>query len=319
MAAPTALQLPLLDVPRPLVNAGRCFRRDTAASAGLSRPRLAALRATGEIREVVRGVFVDARVPDTPTTWLDALGLAVPRGAVIAGRSAAWAHGVDVRALGLTDGPLRVECVVPGHRRERRTGVSSRAVPVDDDVAEIGGIRCTSPLRTATDLLFQTPRHLALAAVDAMAHAGGFTSGMLMSEVERRKGQPGHRRALRLASLCEPLTESFGESWTRLRMLDAGFPRPAPQVRLWHDGRVEFRIDLGYPRLKVGVEYDGLEYHSTPRDLRADEARRDRIRDEYGWTLLVVNRGDILSRSLRFEQALGEVLGQEPRRRRRTW
>ena len=102
-------------------------------------------------------------------------------------------------------------------------------------------------------------------------------------------------------------------------MLDAGFPRPTAQVPLWRDGRVEFRIDLGYPGLRVGVEYDGLEHHSTPRDLRADEARRTRIREQYGWTLLVVDRGDILARSMRFELALGDVLGQEPRRRRRTW
>jgi hypothetical protein len=278
------------------------------------------LLASGDVREVVRGVFVDARTPDTPATWLDALGLAVPPGAVIAGRSAAWAHGIDVRALGRPGETPAVECIaLGGGRLERRTGVRSRAETLQDEVTELGGIRCTSPLRTAVDLLFQIPRHLALAAIDAMAHARWFTVGMLTAEVDRRRGHPGHRRALRLASSCEPRAESFGESWTRLRMLDAGFPRPTAQVPLWLDGRVEFRIDLGYPRLRVGVEYDGLEHHSTPRDVRADEARRTRIRQEYGWTLLVVDRGDILARSMRFELALGDVLGQEPRRRRRTW
>jgi len=122
-----------------------------------------------------------------------------------------------------------------------------------------------------------------------------------------------------MASLCDPLAESCGESWTRLRMLDAGFPRPVAQTPLGYEGRAESRVDLGYPGLRVGVEHDGLAFHSSAVDLRLDAARRTRIRDEHGWTLLVVGRGDVLGRSLRFERALGEVLGQEPRIRRRTW
>jgi hypothetical protein len=102
-------------------------------------------------------------------------------------------------------------------------------------------------------------------------------------------------------------------------MLDAGFPRPVAQVPLWSDGRVEFRIDLGYPERRIGVEYDGLAFHSTAADRRADEVRRAQIRDVYGWTVLVVGRGDILDRSLRFEEALGDALGQQPRISRRTW
>lgn len=318
MTPPTALQLPLLDVPRPLIHGGRCFRRD-AVPPVLTRSRLATLVASGEVREVVRGVFVDARAPDTPDTWLDALRLAVPPGAVVAGRSAAWAHGVDVRGLG-PPAPSVVECVASTRPRPgRRAGLRSRGEAVDGDVTEVGGVPCTTPLRTAVDLLFQVPRPLALAAADAMAHAGAFTADALAAAVERHADRTGFRRARRLAAACEPLAESFGESHTRLRILDAGFPRPVAQVPLGAGGRVEFRIDLGYPWLRVGVEYDGLEHHSTARDLRADEARRARIRDTYGWTLLVAGRGDVLGRSMHLELALGEVLGQEPRNRRRTW
>ena len=50
------------------------------------------------------------------------------------------------------------------------------------------------------------------------------------------KGGRNIDRARRLASFCEPRAESFGESWTRLRILDAGFPRPVAQVPLGSTG-----------------------------------------------------------------------------------
>jgi very-short-patch-repair endonuclease len=278
------------------------------------------LLAAGVLRQVVHGVFVDARAPDTPPTWLDALRLAVPSGAVVAGRSAAWVHGVDVRATGPPGAPHVVECVAPASARlARRRGIRCRAGPLDDDVDEVGGVRCTSPLRTAADLLSSLPRHVALAAVDAMAHQGLFTGYELRARLGRCGSGPGLRRARRLASQVDERTESFGESWTRLRIADARFPRPVAQVPLWRDGRVEFRIDLGYPALRIGVEYDGMQHHTSAVDRRDDEARRTRIRLEYGWTLLVVDRGDVLGRSLRLEEALGDLLGQAPRIRRRTW
>jgi very-short-patch-repair endonuclease len=167
--------------------------------------------------------------------------------------------------------------------------------------------------------LCQIQRHLALGAVDAMAHAGHFTVDELTARLARSELRPGLRRARRLAELCEPATESLAESWTRLRIIDAGLPRPRAQVSLGSPGHEEYRIDLGYPDERVGVEFDGLQYHSTAAARRRDEARRDRIRDVYGWRLLVVGRREILSRSSAFELALGELLGQQPKLRRRAW
>jgi len=188
----------------------------------------------------------------------------------------------------------------------------------DDDVEQLGRVRCTTPVRTAVDLLFQLRRHLALASVDAMAAAGMFTPAHLATEVRRWPDRRGYPMARRLASYCEPGAQSFGESWLRLRLLDAGFERPVVQVPLWWRDRVEYRLDLGYPWRRIGFEYDGLEFHSSAA-LRHDERRRTRIRAAYGWTVLVAGRGDVLGRSLRLEHAVGELLGRRPRTRRRTW
>jgi hypothetical protein len=322
MSSSGAAQL-ALDIPAPLVNDGRCFTREFAASIGLAGARLASALAAGAIREVVHNVFVDARTPDDPATWLAALRLAVPPGAVVAGRSAAWVHGIDVQPLDAhrpRRAPRVVECIAPlGRQPRRRPGVSCRAAPLYDDVDDFGGVRCTAPLRTALDLLCRPPRHLALAAADAMAHAGFFTAAELNERVARSELRPGLRHARRLAELCEPATESFAESWTRLRVVDARLPRPEVQIPLGPPGDEEYRIDLGYPDRRIGVEFDGLQFHSAVADRRHDEARRRRIRDVYGWTLLVVGRREILGRSSDFELALADLLGCEPRLRRRSW
>ena len=310
-----------LDLSTPQINGGRCFRRDDASSAGFSPSALRAAVHQGSVRQVLRGVFVDARQPDDAATRLAALELVTPPGAVVARSTAAWVRGVDATGVSPCGDPPVVECVAPpGRASPRSTGVRCHRVPLpEDDVEQLGGVLCTTALRTAVDVLFQLRRHMALATVDAMACAGMFSPDQLVAEVHCWQGRHGYARARRLASYCEPRAQSFGESWLRLRILDAGFDRPVAQVPLWSRDCVEYRLDLGYPCRRLGFEYDGLEFRSSAADLRRDERRRARIREAHGWTVLVAGRGDILGRSLRFERAVGELLGRQPRTRRRTW
>ena len=302
-----------------LINGGRCFLRAEAAGAGLTVRQLRALLHTNELRQIVRGVLVDARRADELTARVAALDLVRPPEAVIGRRTAAWLRGIDVRGIGAT-GPMDVECIVPSGRTPmRRPGVRCYTAPLAGDVEDVDGVPCTTPVRTALDLLRYLPPHLGLAAADAMAHAGMFRVGALCERVERWAGGRNIGRARRLASHCDPMAESFGESWTRLRILDAGFPVPVSQVPLGNEGHTEFRLDLGYPEQRLAIEYDGVEFHTGRADMRHDDVRRARIRDVYGWTVVAVGRGDILGRSLAFERGVGELLGLEPKIRRRVW
>jgi hypothetical protein len=305
--------------PAALINGGRCFRARDAEAVGLTLRAKRALLADGRLQQILRGVLVDVRHAHDLATRVPALDLVRPADAVVVRATAAWLRGVDVRGPG-AKAPVVVECIVPvGRTPVRRPGVRCYEAPLAGDVEEVGGIPCTIPVRTAIDLLRYQPPHVGLAGADAMAHAGMFRVEALREGVERWKGGRTIERARRLASHCEPLTESFGETWTRLRILDAGFPPPKVQVPLGSEGRVEFRLDLGYPERRVSIEYDGLEFHSSRADRRHDEARRARIRDVYGWTVVGVGRGEILGSSLAFEQGVGELLGLEPQIRRRTW
>jgi hypothetical protein len=193
----------------------------------------------------------------------------------------------------------------------------------EGDIVQVGGVLVTSPLRTALDIARWRDRPDALAYVDALTHAGIVRHEDLLAALPDLATFPGVEQAREIVDLCEPLTESAGESWMRLRQLDAGFPRPKVQVWLYDDdGKPVFRLDSAVVELLVASEYDGEETHGDER-AAADHARREWI-EERGYTLLSFRRQHVLGKSHAFERALGEAFSIQPRllkweQRRRTY
>lgn len=307
--------------PGDLVLGGLPFRRATALAAGYSRRDLDGLQAVGVLRQPLRGVLVDARAPDSVTLRAQCLAVVLPPGAAVCRRSAAWLYGVDCRGPGERDVVLQAECVVPASAEPvTRPGVRGyQAWLPEEDLWWIDGVPCTTPARTAIDLARFSPRYMGLGALDAMAHAGLVDPADLAVRVEAWRGERFVAQARRLIELCEPLTESFGESWTRLRLVDAGFPRPEPQIWLPDDDRRVVRLDMGYREQRAGVEYDGEEDHSSDEQQRHDEARRLRCEREWGWSVLGFGKALVLGPSMALELAVGELLSMTPRISRRMW
>jgi very-short-patch-repair endonuclease len=77
-----------------------------------------------------------------------------------------------------------------------------------------------------------------------------------------------------------------------MAMLDAGLPVPTLQIEVWADGLLVGRLDMGYEILKVGVEYDGADHHSSPAQRQHDSERRERM-TSLGWTIVVVRKEDL--------------------------
>ena len=273
------------------------------------------------MRHVVRGVYLDARVPDDVATRAACLRLRLPPGAVVSRLTAAWLWGVDGRMPEDRDGPVLVECTVPmGRQPLRHPGVRSYVAPLEGDVCELNGIPVTSAARTGVDALRWLRPHMGLGVADALAHRGLVTPQELSARVEDFGGCAGVRQARYLARLVEPGTESFGESWLRLRVVDAGFPRPRVQIEVVDAmGKVVYRLDLGWDDVKIALEYDGEEYHSTSEQVRRDRRRRDELEIVYGWQVLAVGKGEVLGSSMVLEKAVGELLSLEPRLWRRRW
>lgn len=203
----------------------------------------------------------------------------------------------------------------------RRPGVRGFVADLTrDDLCVVGGVMCTTPARTAMDLVRWLQPHMGLACLDLMAGRGLVDPAHLAAEIERWHGERFVDQARYLITHCDPKSESFGESWLRLRMVDAGFPRPETQIWISDgEGVALYRLDMGWRKRRKGVEYDGEEFHSAAEDREHDEARRDDLAKRFDWDVIGVGKGEVLGRSLALERAVGDLLGIEPTIRARRW
>lgn len=293
-----------------------------AASLGLTRSRLVLLRQAGVLVSPVRGVLMPKDHTDDIVARAAAVALVLPAGAAVCRSLAAWMHGTDTRTPAQRYDPLPLECVVPrGKEPPSLPGVVPHVdmLPLDD-ITCLGGIPVTSIERTALDIARFSPPHMALATLDAFAADKAVDVERLAERVEEWRGLRGVGQARRLIAWADAGSESPGESWLRLRILDAGSPGPETQIWITDaDGVPLYRLDLGWPELKIAVEYDGLEFHNSPEQRRRDIARRKDLARRFGWTVTGVGRGEVLGTSLELERGVGELLGLSPQILRRTW
>lgn len=301
-----------------LLNDGYPFTCAQARDLGLTPKNISQQLAERRIRREFRDVYVDARVPDSRNGRLRAIGLVNPAGAIACNETAAWLHGIDAFTPG---GRHELEpSFVVEHSRARvdRPGASGRqAIITAEDIDYVDGVYVTTPLRTVSDLLRGLYRPYALAAADAYARAGLIDPEEVVEYVARLKGYRGIIQARSLAQLIEPRSQSPGESWQRLRMLDAGFPPPEPQFEVVDDLGRSFFLDLPYPELLIATEFDGREFHTTAGHRAHDTGRRAYLSQLYGWRWVIGTRERIFGPDTSFEDELGALLGIIPLRR--TW
>ncbi|MET1037786.1 MAG: hypothetical protein ABW075_05900, partial [Aeromicrobium sp.] len=138
----------------------------------------------------------------------------------------------------------------------------------------------------------------------------------LKDYVARRKGYPGIVQARALAALVDPRAQSPGESWQRLRIHDAGFPPPEPQFEVIDPLGRSYFIDLPYPELLIGSEYDGRTFHTDAEHVLHDVERRQYLTDLFGWRWVLGTRERLFGVDTSFEDELGALLGIRPLARR---
>jgi hypothetical protein len=301
------------------------FQANAAQARGTSRWALRCLLDRGEVRRVVRGVYVDAQVPDSLLLRASALALVLPKGAVVCRSTAAWLLGIDVQEINAHLRAPEVEvCSRDGSAAIRRPGVRGYSAKLPDHhVMVLAGLEVTTPARTAIDLARWCERPDALAYVDAMQHAGVVVPDELLAVIDESAGLAWIEQAREIVDLSDARAESGMESRMRLRYIDAGFPAPECQIAILDDNGVErFRLDCGVRRRRYGFEYDGVMFHG-PERAEHDARRRAWISDR-GWTINVFNREHVLGPTLAFEETISIALGivptiQPQRFRRRTY
>ena len=278
----------------PALPTDRPFTHQQAVDLGVSREVLRRMVRVGLLRRVLRGVYVDAAADDGLLMRARAVALVLPETAIVTDRTAAWLHGVDALRPGDHLVPPPVEVFQqPGRTRVRSAATSGgERTLLRHDVEVLHGVRVTTPLRTALDLGRLTRRDHAFAALDALLRLGRFGQDELLRDVERFRGQRGVVQLRELAPLADARAESPGESVLRLRWLDSTLPRPELQVEVRERGVLRARLDLAVPELRLAVEYDGRDWHTSPAQRVHDRQRRDWL-GAHGWTVVVLGRSEV--------------------------
>jgi hypothetical protein len=258
---------------------------------GVTHHRLRALLKSGEAKQLLFGVYVPGTWENTPANRARAAAAVLPAHCVLVDRTAASLHGIDVFDYAELDVPPDPEVAsVGGATATRRNGVlGGKRDLLPEEIMTIGGVRVTTPVRTACDIACLRGRRRALGCIDAFRAAFGLTEVDLARMLPRFARRRGVTQLRELIPLSCPDVDSQPESWIRMDMMDEGFPMPKSQVWTWVPGWGRVKVENAYERLRIAVEYDGEEFHSSDEDREHDENRRDALR-RAGWIIIVVRR-----------------------------
>ena len=151
------------------------------------------------------------------------------------------------------------------------------------EVQTVGGMAVTTAARTGFDLGRRLPLTEGVPRIDALLNA----THAKVADIERilaaRPGARGVRQLRQTLALVDGGAESPYESMTRMLLVQKGFPRPETQIVVRdHNGRAFARIDMGWPRWCVGVDFEGRQHWTDPKQRDWDVERYSRL-PELDW------------------------------------
>ena len=243
-----------------------------------------------QLRWNYRAIYTDVYIPreTVPTIRDRAVGawLWSKRRAVITGRAAAALHGAK-----WIDDAAPVEIIWANNHTPK--GVITRRERLGaDEVCEFpDGMRVATPARAALDLGRYLDFGDAVAHLDALARATAVSAPDVLALTYRYAGARGVRCCRTAVDMMDAGAESPKETWLRLLVIRAGYPRPRTQIPLYEHGASVAHLDMGWPQIRVGVEYDG-DQHRTERSVYVKDMRRAELIDRLGWLNVRVVKED---------------------------
>jgi hypothetical protein len=239
-----------------------------------------------ELRARFRAEFPDVYVPKDAVLTVEqrakAAWLYSHREGVIAGLTAAALHGAN-----WVDDYLPIELIWSNARRPRGLRTYDMRLHSDEFV-DHGEMRITTIERTGFDVARRGRLDDAIARLDALGNATGLKADDVLAIADRHRGYRGLRQLRAALELYDPGAQSPKETWLRLLVIRAGYPRPQSQIPvLSPDGRRQYYLDMGWKDLMLAVEYDGEQHRVDPIQFAYDIQRSEDL-DELGWTRIRV-------------------------------
>lgn len=251
----------------------------------------------GQLRNrALRSPFHGARFVGEITGLIERCHAVVPLlgGRVISHITAALLWGMPLPARAEFD-PLHVTSAAP-RRATKLAGCAGHSSRLhDDDTTWLNGIPVTTAERTWCDLAALLDLGDLVAAGDSLLSwvAPKTSIENLRAAVGRHPAQAGRSRLRQALELLSDRSQSRPESLIRVAITLSSLPDVVPNhpLRLARSGR-DVRLDLAFPRYKVGLEYQG-DHHRVDRDQwRRDVGRGNDVADE-GWSILYFTGDDL--------------------------
>jgi very-short-patch-repair endonuclease len=271
--------MPMFDpaVHRVMAAHGGVISRAQLLELDLSSSAIGRRVSSGELRPVFPGVYRHASTTLSPEVRLRALALRLGPEAVIAGRWAAWWHGLAKVACG----PICV--IVPPNRWPPRlvnVEVSRRALD-PADLTVVRRLRVTGRARTVIDCaVLDDAEDIRDAALQR-----GTSIWSLDRALERLGTGRGVAGARRLVDGARGGGESHPER-ALLRALHArGEEAWVAAVRVRVGPGEDFWVDLAIEDIRLGIEVDGWTVHSQAEKYHSDRGRQNTLIIS-GWTIL---------------------------------
>jgi hypothetical protein len=241
--------------------------RDAAAQ-GITRRMLPT-----HFTRVLHGVYLHKSVEQSLIARCRAAGLVLPGDAAFSDLTA-----VELLTLPLPFGVpllrlLDVTIPPPGNR-PRGKGIQGRRRALRaDEVTLIDGVRVTVASRTFVDLAATLDEANLIVLGDAILRKHRASLADLEAAIRAAGGQRGVMRARRAIARLDGRSASAPESLVRVRIEDAGLPRPLANVDVFDScGGWIACPDLLYKEAKIAIEYEG-ERHLQKRQFGLDLAR----------------------------------------------
>jgi len=231
---------------------------------------------------VHRDVYIPRGAAMNPVDKAVAAWLWSGRRGVAAGLSAAALHGS--KWIG-ADEPAEIN----QPSRHKVSGVLLHSDALEpDEICELRGIRSTNPARTAFDLGRRKGLTKAVIRVDALLQACDLKLVEVQALIDNHRGTRGLVQLRRVLDLADYGAESPQETRTRLLLTEAGIRPTDTQIEVFGEyGELVGRIDMGWRRWKVGVQYDGIQHWEDPRQRTRDIDQDVQYRD-LGWRMVRV-------------------------------